>query len=405
MFRLLRAAGALTLAATFLALAGPADAATVTLTGEIFHTVPAASTATVQCGATPTDTSTVEYWATGFTEGPYPGTFTEHGILTLHGTIADSYTAEFTIDSPVGTVTGTKHLLPGALQDVSCGQVPPFQEQALALLTESYEATITSPLGTTSTETGRATTSLIASVPEGGGPAGISMEQSFTSGGPPGETITVSPVTAVNPVGTTHTVTATVRDATGQPVQGQPVLWTVTGSSAQGSQCITDANGQCNLTYTGPDRPGADEITACADTNANGTADATDPCAVASKAWSPSAGTPGGAHGGGYIRDEGVSFGFSTQAQDPTGPFKGHCSVIDHVAKIHVKCLDITSQILTPGHVTFFGSAEQDGVATNYRIDAADLSDFGAPDTFTIQTDDGFAAGGPLTGGNVIIKP
>jgi hypothetical protein len=67
--------------------------------------------------------------------------------------------------------------------------------------------------------------------------------------------------------------------------------------------------------------------------------------------------------------------------------------------------MDITSQVLTAGHVTFFGTCTQEGVATNYRIDAADLSNLGAPDTFTIQTDLGFVAGGPLTGGNVIVNP
>jgi hypothetical protein len=47
MFRAVRVAGALTLAATCLALAGPADAATVTMTGETLNTVPVASTVTV----------------------------------------------------------------------------------------------------------------------------------------------------------------------------------------------------------------------------------------------------------------------------------------------------------------------------------------------------------------------
>ena len=44
MFRAVRVAGALTLAATYLALAGPADAATVTMTGETLNTAPLAST-------------------------------------------------------------------------------------------------------------------------------------------------------------------------------------------------------------------------------------------------------------------------------------------------------------------------------------------------------------------------
>jgi hypothetical protein len=180
---------------------------------------------------------------------------------------------------------------------------------------------------------------------------------------------------------------------------------TVAGSTNQGAHCTTDPNGQCNYTYQGPDRPGADEITACADTNANGTTDAGEPCAAATKAWSPAAATPGGAHGGGYIRDSEVSFGFSTQALSPTDPIRGACSVIDRIQSVHVRCTDITSQVLSPGHVTFFGTGLQDGVATNYRIDAADLSNLGAPDTFTIQTDLGFVAGGPLTRGNVIVSP
>ncbi|HEX9598275.1 MAG TPA: Ig-like domain-containing protein [Gaiellaceae bacterium] len=402
MFQAVRVAGALTLAATYLALAGPANAATVTMTGETLNTAPLASTVTVQCGATPSDTSTVEYFATGAAAGPYPGTFTEHGLLTFHGNTGDSYTADFTITSGATTITGTKHLAPVS-QSVNCGPFPPFVDGATVVLTEVYEATVSGPLGTF-TESGRATTALNA-YNTFEGTSAIGMQQGFESGGPPGVTVTVSPVTATNPVGTTHTVTITVRDATGEVVQGEHVLITVAGSTNQGSQCTTDANGQCNYTYQGPDRPGADEITACADTNANGTTDAGEPCAAASKAWSPAAATPGGAHGGGYIRDSEVAFGFSTQAQSPTAPVSGACSVIDRIQGVHIRCTDITSQVLTPGHVTFFGTCMQDGVATNYRIDAADLTNLGAPDTFTIQTDLGFVAGGPLTGGNVIVSP
>src|SRR5439155_16623085 len=134
MFRAVRVAGALTLAAIYLALAGPANAATVTMTGETLNTAPLASTVTVHCGATSADTSTVEYFATGAAVGPYPGTFTEHGILTFHGNTADSYSAEFTIISGGTTIAGTKHLAPVS-QSVSCGPFPPFVDGASVVLT------------------------------------------------------------------------------------------------------------------------------------------------------------------------------------------------------------------------------------------------------------------------------
>jgi hypothetical protein len=70
----------------------------------------------------PNGVSTVGYSASGVATGPYPGTFTVHGTVTIEpqilpgprpGTVAGplgSLTETFTINSAVGTVTGTKSL-------------------------------------------------------------------------------------------------------------------------------------------------------------------------------------------------------------------------------------------------------------------------------------------------------
>jgi hypothetical protein len=98
-------------------------------------------------------------------------------------------------------------------------------------------------------------------------------------------TATLTPADDVNPVGTTHTVTATVADAIGLPVEDVTVLFSVTGSVAVSDSCLSDAAGRCDLTYQGPTTPGADQIAAFADTNGNGVRDAGEPEATASKTW------------------------------------------------------------------------------------------------------------------------
>ena len=101
----------------------------------------------------------------------------------------------------------------------------------------------------------------------------------------------LDPATATNPVGTSHTVTATVEDAFGNPVPDIVVRFTVSGSVNTTGNCTTEADGQCDFTYTGPTLPGADTITAYADTNNNMTHDATatppEPMGTASKTWVP----------------------------------------------------------------------------------------------------------------------
>jgi hypothetical protein len=94
---------------------------------------------------------TFTFAASGVAAGPYPGTFTESGTVKL-GDFDRAiglqpvleFTASFTIDSPAGRVQGTKQLAlsGGGL----CSPTLPFFS-AIAFLTASYKATITTSAG------------------------------------------------------------------------------------------------------------------------------------------------------------------------------------------------------------------------------------------------------------------
>jgi hypothetical protein len=216
--------------------------------------------------------------------------------------------------------------------------------------------------------------------------------------GPPAR-VTLQPLNAVNPVGTSHTVTATVTDISGNPVPNTTVDFTVTGADSLPGSCTTDQNGQCPFTYQGPPLPGADAIRGCVNSVTPSV------CGDAAKEWVLPASTPGQVTGGGQIMmppTDKVSFGFNAQSDGTTT--KGNCNVIDHDKRIHIKCDNVQALVVAGTHATFFGQADQDGVTTNYRIDVDDLADSGAGmDTFKIQTDQGYVAGGFLTAGNIQI--
>jgi hypothetical protein len=105
-------AGAVVAAAIF---AAPASAAVpATLSGEIFSNNPGEGSSSITSATcNPSGTSTFSFEASGPAIGPYPGTFTESGTITVGpqtlgvGTV-QSFTASYTISSPAGDVTGTK---------------------------------------------------------------------------------------------------------------------------------------------------------------------------------------------------------------------------------------------------------------------------------------------------------
>jgi len=102
----------------------------------------------------------LSFTASGVAVGPYPGTFTESGSYTLGppvsfgGTVAESvigFSATFSIQSPAGTVTGTKtgtaaqQLPPGSFGFCTAFGSPQFTNGAAAF--GSYTATITTAQG------------------------------------------------------------------------------------------------------------------------------------------------------------------------------------------------------------------------------------------------------------------
>jgi hypothetical protein len=166
------------------------------------------------------------------------------------------------------------------------------------------------------------------------------------------EQVILAPPADTNPVGTSHTVTATVLDSAAQPMPDVTVRFSVTGSVNTTGSCTTDADGQCDFTYAGPQLPGADLISAYADTDNDNVQDPDEPEGAATKAWVLPTSTPGHVTGGGHIlaanlSDE-IAFGFNARSTDRG--FTGNCNVIDLSTepKTHIKCVDVTALVQTP---------------------------------------------------------
>ena len=77
--------------------------------------------------------------------------------------------------------------------------------------------------------------------------------------------ISLDPPTATNTIGEDHTVTATVNDAIGDPLEGVEVTFEVTAGPNAGDtgSDATDASGEATFTYTGNGGAGTDTIEAC----------------------------------------------------------------------------------------------------------------------------------------------
>jgi hypothetical protein len=149
--------------------AGADDPGTATLVGEEML-VQDISLSTIDCD--PSRVSTVSYSASGIATGPYPGPFTVQGMVTIEpqtqpgprtGTVEgplQSLSETFTINSALGTVTGTKSLPPtGATpSDIgSCQHVTGFATGPITDATGTvvdvfsepvYDAIVQQPSGT-----------------------------------------------------------------------------------------------------------------------------------------------------------------------------------------------------------------------------------------------------------------
>jgi hypothetical protein len=227
-------------------------------------------------------------------------------------------------------------------------------------------------------------------------------------------TLVLDPLADTNTVGTSHTVTATVTDANGQPVEGVVVRFTVTGSVNTAGDCTTDENGQCDFTYQGPPLPGADAITAFADTDNDGTLDPGEPTGAATKAWVLPVSTEFCevkiTQGGWIIAMNGdrASFGGNARVEEDgtINTVKGQENYRDHgpAQPRHVQSIELTAMTCSDDldEGTIFGRATVDGAGDFvFRID---VTDQGHDDTYGIMMSDGYASGQQqLGGGNVQI--
>jgi hypothetical protein len=224
-------------------------------------------------------------------------------------------------------------------------------------------------------------------------------------------TLTLDPATATNPVDTEHCVTATVKDAFGNPTPGITVRFSVTGSVNTSGSATTDANGQAKFCYDGPALPGMDAITAYADTDDDNTQDAGEPSGAASKTWVLPVTTPGCeikiTNGGWIIATNGdrASFGGNAKA-DADGNVSGNEEYQDHGPatpfNLHGNVLVIVCN--DDDSATIFGEATIDGSGSHtYRIDVQDNGESGKNDRYRMRVNAYDSGDQQLQGGNVQI--
>jgi hypothetical protein len=97
-------------------------------------------------------------------------------------------------------------------------------------------------------------------------------------------TLDLTPASATAAQGGSTTVTGTLRDNGGAPIPGAELVLTAGGANSAKATPTTDANGQGSLSYTGANA-GTDAITGCLDSNSNGSCDAGEVIAGASRTW------------------------------------------------------------------------------------------------------------------------
>jgi hypothetical protein len=224
--------------------------------------------------------------------------------------------------------------------------------------------------------------------------------------GPPA-TLDLQPPTDTNTVDAQHCVTASVEDQFGNPTPGITVRFSVTGSVITSGSDTTDASGEATFCYTGPALPGADVITAYADTNTNSVQDSGEPSDTAAKTWVIPQSTPGCkvTYGGRILAANGDKATFGGNAQVPP---KGQEQYQDHGPAADLNVHSINVQAVTCStdgtQASIFGQATINGSGTfNYRIDLEDLGEPGTSDTYRIRLS-GYDSGEQvLDSGNVQI--
>jgi beta-propeller repeat-containing protein len=237
----------------------------------------------------------------------------------------------------------------------------------------------------------------------------VTKFSTFTSGVP--ATLTLNPPTATNTVDAQHCVTATVRDASGSPVANVVVRFEVSGAVDTSGTATTDANGEATFCYVGPPLPGADTITAFADTDNNTVQDSGEPSGVAEKTWVVPASTPlcEVTNSGWIVAANGDRATFSGHAKaDESGATQGQQKYMDHgpAHRLLMDSINVQAVVCDGSRASIFGQATIDGSGIfNFRINVQDL---GVPgkggDTYSLLID-GYSSGEQiLGGGNIQIR-
>jgi hypothetical protein len=229
-----------------------------------------------------------------------------------------------------------------------------------------------------------------------------------------GSNLTLEPATASNNVGTSHTVTATLKDSSGNPVVGATILFSVSGANSASGSDTTDSSGQATFTYTGTNA-GGDTITACYDKNTNTQCDVpTEPTATATKTWTqpPTPCTIKITNGGWIVTDDVDRASFGGVAKETsTGTDSGNEEYQDHgpADPMNVHSLEITDVTCdnTGTQASIFGNATVDGTGSHaFQIDVQDNGEPGkGTDHYRMRIPDiGYDSGDHiLRGGNVQI--
>jgi Bacterial Ig-like domain (group 1)/Beta-propeller repeat len=225
-------------------------------------------------------------------------------------------------------------------------------------------------------------------------------------------TLTLNPPAATNPVDSQHCVTATVQDASGNPVPNVVVRFQVSGSVNTSGSATTDANGEATFCYFGPPLPGADTITAYADTDNNNVQDPGEASGVAEKTWVLPITTPlcEITNGGSIIAENGdrASFGGNAKANE-TGETQGQENYQDHgpAQRLNMQSINVLAIVCDGStRASIFGQATIDGSGIfKYRINVQDLGEPGrGQDKYWLLLE-GYNSGEQiLRGGNVQIR-
>jgi hypothetical protein len=226
----------------------------------------------------PGGTSTVQFSVAGnaiAVYGGFDGSFEEQGVVTFDDTgHVGSFSSTFTIHATDGSVvTGTKELDASQTAGIArgvCG-VEPSGECFARTDPIDLRYTATTDAGT---ETGTARYDGVDAYQAacGGATDGVFWAEFLATDNPPAEptTLALQPESAVKVVGQPHTITASLLDQYGDPVQDYSIRFSVSGAVTGGGSCITDVLGQCGFTFDGPASPGTVTITACTDAHGDG---------------------------------------------------------------------------------------------------------------------------------------